>query len=127
MAALLAALTLTGCGAQTTTQLVHRFVANANARHVAAAERAFAPEPAFQWFSARGRTGPEAYDRSTLRAYLGRLDARLAITRFGAGYDPRRDLVDFGGMIRIGAAAAKPFKGAASCATGAPLLIVWSM
>jgi len=68
-------------------------------------------------------------NRSTIPAWVrtrhGAHD-RLSIQRMGAGYDPTRGIVNFAGKIERNGRV-KDFKGAATCAHGAPLLIVWSM
>ena len=98
----------------------------------------WAPEPYFQWFSARapgGRSGAQAYDRATLAAYFRarvRTHERLVLTKLGAGDDPNRNIVNFGGYLRrsardIHSTKPQPFKGAADCRLGDPSLIVWSM
>ena len=57
---------------------------------------------------------------------------KIRLTEFSAGYDPKRNIVDFGGkLIRSADDASrtpKPrdFKGAADCKSGHPSLIVWS-
>jgi hypothetical protein len=129
----------TRCGGATTTALVRSFVANRNAGRSAASVRAWASEPAFQWYSTGSpgeRLGPRAYDRATLRAYFDEralAHERLVVQAFGAGYDPKRDIVNFAGMLvrtaddRAGTPAPQSFKGAATCRTGVPKLIVWSM
>jgi hypothetical protein len=117
---------------------VRTFAADMNAGRAGSAARLWAPEPYFQWYSTGGagrRLGPSAYDRSTLAAYfLARAHAheRLTIVQLGAGYDPRRNIVNFAGKLirRAGDTrpqAPQPFKGAAACRGGTPTLIVWSM
>jgi hypothetical protein len=57
---------------------------------------------------------------------------KIRLTQFGAGYDPKRNIVDFGGkLIRSADDASRTpitrdFKGAADCRSGHPSLIVWS-
>ena len=72
--------------------------------------------------------------RSTLLAYFrnrARRHERIRIVKLGAGYDPARDIVNFGGKLTRraddGRTSVKDFKGAADCSTGSPRLIVWSM
>jgi hypothetical protein len=54
-----------------------------------------------------------------------------AATKLGAGYDPKRNIVNFGGKILRRADGVKRrllnFKGAADCVSGGPSLIAWSM
>jgi hypothetical protein len=114
------------CGSLTTTALLDRFVAGYNAGRATAAMRAIAPEPAFRWFSARDRSGPAAYDRSTLRAYLARPHEHRTIAGLRTGYDAERNLVHFSGLLVLAGADRRSFKGAASCASGRPLIAVWS-
>jgi hypothetical protein len=45
------------------------------------------------------------------------------VTEIRAGYDPQRNIVNFGGKLAPG----KDFKGAAICTAHGPRLIVWSM
>ena len=128
-----------GCSADATKALVRSFVQGYGAGHVRAIDRMFAPEPRFQWFSS-GKPGdraqPAADDRSTLRAYFRarvRKHERIRIAQLGAGYDPRRRIVNFGGKLIRTADDIRPrrgptdFKGAADCVTGRPTFIVWSM
>jgi len=98
----------------------------------------WAPAPRFRWFSAGppgARLGQRAYDRSTLVAYFRsriRAQEQIRLTLLQAGYDPTRDIVNFGGKLVRSARDIRPrgpqdFKGAADCVSGRPLLIVWSM
>jgi hypothetical protein len=127
-----------GCGAATTKTLIHEFIRAYAAGRVASIDRLWAPEPRFQWFSTGppgARLGKKAYERATLAGYFRsrvRAHERLRITRLGAGYDPKRDLVNFAGkLVRsaddISSEAPHDFKGAADCVTGRPVFIVWSM
>jgi hypothetical protein len=111
------------CTAAATIALVNAFVRDYNGKRPVAAATRFAPEPAFQWFSAPDRLAGRAYDRATLVAYFHRRHAPLHVVRIRAGYDPARDIVDFSGKL----AANKDFKGAATCTPHGPSLIVWSM
>jgi hypothetical protein len=126
------------CTAATTKALVRSFVADYDQGRVAAINRMWAPEPYFQWFSTRapgGRSGAQAYDRATLVAHFRarvRAHERLVLTQLEAGYDPTRDIVNFGGYLLrsaddIHSPARHSFKGAADCRSGSPSLIVWSM
>lgn len=125
------------CTAKATKALVHRFVADYNGGRIAAADRLWAPEPRFQWFSSRGperRLGSSAYDRATLSSYIRarmRFHERIRLTELDAGYDPRRNIVNFSGKLVRSADDLRPrlfdFKGAADCPSGQPSLIVWSM
>jgi hypothetical protein len=126
-----------GCTAEATKALVRRFVADYNGGRVAAADRLWAPEPRFEWFSTRGpgrRLGPGAYNRATLASYFRtrvRVHEQIRLTKLGAGYDPKRNIVNFGGKIVRSADDLRPtpldFKGAADCESGRPSLIVWGM
>ena len=127
------------CTADATKSLIQSFVRGYAAGHVAAIDRMFAPEPRFEWFSAgkpASRYGSVAENRATLRAYFRarvRKHERIRITRLGAGYDPARQIVNFGGKLIRRADDIRPrrgptdFKGAADCVTGRPTFIVWSM
>jgi hypothetical protein len=98
----------------------------------------WAPEPYFQWYSTIGpgsRLGSKAYDRTTLAAYFrarARMHERIVLTQLRAGYDAKRNLVNFGGkLVRsaddLHASGPRDFKGAAACRATGPTLIVWSM
>jgi len=123
------------CTASRTKTLIRTFVAEYNRGRADAADRLWAKEPYFQWFSAAGRYGPKAYDRASLAPYFrGRvlLHERIVLTKLGAGYDPKRNIVNFSGMLvrsadDLEAGAPRPFKGAADCTAAGPILIVWSM
>jgi hypothetical protein len=127
-----------GCTAASTTHLVYAFVASFNRGRVEAAERVWAPAPRFQWYSTAQpgtRLGRRSKDRSTLASYFrsrARVHEQIRLTQFHAGYDPRRNEVNFGGkLIRSANDASGPpkqrdFKGAADCKSGHPSLIVWS-
>lgn len=126
------------CSAAATEELVHRFVRNYAAGRVVVIMRMWAPEPRFQWFSAgspRERSGREAQNRATLTAYFRarvRARERLRVTGVGAGYDAKRQIVNFGGkLIRSGRdirqRPPQDFKGAADCVSRHPTFIVWSM
>lgn len=127
-----------GCTASATEMLVRTFVRRYDRADVAAADRLWAHEPYFQWFSSGppgARLGASAYNRATLAHYFrsrARVHERLRITELHAGFDPQRNIVNFSGkLVRNTAdlAAGPPhdFKGAAACANGGPILIVWSM
>jgi hypothetical protein len=127
-----------GCTASATTALVQTFVRRYDRGDVAGAARLWAPEPYFQWFSARppgARLGANAYDRATVAGYFrSRARARewLRITELHAGFDPQRNIVNFAGKLVRSAAdltagTPRDFKGAAACVNGDPVLIVWSM
>lgn len=82
-----------------------------------------------------GRAGQSPRDRATLAAYFRtrvRKHEKLVLTKLGAGYDPKRNLLNFGGkLVRsaddLPATGPKDFKGAAACRSTGPALIVWSM
>jgi hypothetical protein len=126
-----------GCTAGATRAVVHEFVGDFNTGRVSRIGALWAPAPRFQWYStiAPGRRlGAAAEDRSTLAAYFrvrARLHERIRLTKLGAGYDPKRNIVNFGGRLVRSADDLRPtphdFKGAADCVSGRPLLIVWSM
>jgi hypothetical protein len=127
-----------GCTADSTTRLVYGFVASFNRGKVEAAVGVWAPAPRFQWYSTSRpgkRLGSSSMDRSTLASYFrsrARMHEKIQLIQFGAGYDPKRDIVDFGGKLirRADDASRTPrqrdFKGAADCRSGHPSLIVWS-
>lgn len=127
-----------GCGAATTKALIHEFIRDYAAGRVAVIDRFWAPAPRFQWFSTGppgARLGEKAYNRATLTGYFRsrvRVQERIRITQLGAGYDPKRDIANFGGkLVRsaddIRSRAPHDFKGAADCVSGRPVFIVWSM
>jgi hypothetical protein len=127
-----------GCGAATTKTLIHEFVRDYGAGRVAIIDPLWAPAPRFQWFSTGppgARLGTKAYQRATLAGYFRsrvRVHERIRITQLGAGYDAKRDIVNFGGkLVRsaddIRSRAPHDFKGAADCVSGRPFFIVWSM
>jgi hypothetical protein len=127
------------CSADTTRALVRSFVRDYDAGRVAAIDRMWAPAPRFQWFSTGKpgeRAGRPAHVRSTLARYFRsrvKVHERLRLTKLGAGYDPARDIVHFGGKLVRSADDIRrrrpphDFKGAADCVSGRPMLIVWSM
>jgi hypothetical protein len=133
------------CTAVATEALVHQFVGDFNTRRLARIDRLWAPAPRFQWYSAPRRYGDASKNRATLIAYLRarvREHERILLTQLGAGYDPQRKLVDFGGKLTRSADDIRPqlvrgpdgqrpirhsFKGAADCVSGHPVLIGWSM
>jgi hypothetical protein len=117
---------------------VYTFVRKYARGRVAAIDRLWAPKRRFQWFSTGKpgeRAGRPARVRATLAAYFRsrvRVHERLVLTQLGAGYDPARRLVHFGGKLLRSADDLRPprlkdFKGAADCVSGHPMLIVWSM
>jgi hypothetical protein len=128
-----------GCTADATKALIASFVRGYGAGRVGAIDRMFAPAPRFAWFSAgkpQSRLGMPSHARSTLAAYFRarvRKHERIRIVRLGAGYDPRRRIVNFGGELIRSADDIRPrrgptpFKGAADCLSGRPTFIVWSM
>lgn len=128
--------------------LVHRFVRNFDTGRLRAIDALWAPAPRFQWYSTTGpgkRLGAAAYDRATLIPYLrGRVRAheRLVLVKLGGGYEPSRQIANFGGKLTRTADDISPqlvpgprgprprrrdFKGAADCVDGHLSLIVWSM
>jgi hypothetical protein len=126
------------CTAGATKALVRAFVRGYDRGQIGAVIRMWAPAPRFQWFSTGppgARLGERARDRRTLVTYFQtrvRAGERIRLTLLGAGYDPVRDVVNFGGrLVRtaedIRFRGPQDFKGAADCVSGRPLLIVWSM
>jgi len=127
------------CTADATKALVRSFVSGYAAGRVRAIDRMVAPAPRFHWFSAgppQARLGAPSQERSTLARYFRarvREHERIRIVRLGAGYDPHRRIVNFGGELVRSADDIRPrrgataFKGAADCVTGRPAFIVWSM
>ena len=126
------------CTADATQSLIRAFVRDYGRGQVIAIGRMWAPAPRFQWFSTGPpgtRLGERAKDRSTLVTYFQtRVRAReqIRLTLLRSGYDPARDIVNFGGKLVRTAKDMRPrgpqdFKGAADCFSGRPLLIVWSM
>jgi hypothetical protein len=131
IAALLAAATLSGapCAQSNGLAAVRAFASAWDRGDVASATALWAREPAFQWLSGPGRYGSAAYERSTLIRYVrsrARLHERLRIVTLRGGYDPRRNIFNFSGMLSRGGLV-KPFKGALTCVEPRALLIVWSM
>jgi hypothetical protein len=127
-----------GCGAATTKTLIHGFIRNYATGRVAIIDRLWAPAPRFQWFSTGppgARLGEKAYNRATLAGYFRsrvRVHERIRITQLAAGYDVKRDIVNFGGkLVRsaddVHSQSPQDFKGAADCVSGRPAFIVWSM
>jgi len=125
------------CDSPTTKRLVRSFARAVSIGDLDRADRAFAREPAFQWYSTTAparRLRAAAFDRASLRAYFRRRLARherLRVARLEANYEQRRDIGNFHGTLVRSADDMKPatyrFKGAASCARGRARLIVWSM
>jgi hypothetical protein len=111
-------------------KLVGSLVAAFNAGNDRAVDRIVAQEPAFEWFSATGRSpdarrlGAEAYDRSTLRAYVRqRHRHHERWTNVVSGSQPltlTREADDH----RLSRGEAKMDT---LCADGRPRIIVWSM
>jgi hypothetical protein len=131
-------ITLGVCTADATKAVVRAFVQAYNEGHVKLIDRMWARSPRFQWFSTGkpgARLGEPAHDRTTLAAYFRsrvRAHEKIRLTLLGAGYDPKRGIVNFGGKLVRSAKDIRPrgpqdFKGAADCVAGRPLLIVWSM
>ena len=126
------------CSASATRTLVRSFVSNYSRGRVATIDRFFAPATRFLWFSSGSpgaRLGPPSHVRATLAAYFRarvRVHERLRLTALRAGYDPAREIVNFGGkLVRsaddIRSRRPHDFKGAADCRAGVPRFIVWSM
>ena len=125
------------CTADATKALVRAFVRGFDRGEVRVIGRMWAPAPRFQWFSTGppgARLGERAKDRTTLVTYFRtrvRARERIRLTLLGAGYDPARNIVNFGGKLVRAADDLRPsrrdYKGAADCVSGRPTLIVWSM
>jgi hypothetical protein len=134
------------CAPTEARSVVLSFVRAFNAGEIRRLDRIFAADdgdgdaatPSFQWYSTGppgARLGRAAYDRTTLARYFRarvRVHEQIRLTRLGAGYDPRRRVVDFSGKLVRSADDLRPrppqeFKGAADCVAGHPTLIVWSM
>ena len=124
------------CPATTQVQLVRSFVTAFNAGNSRAVSRLFAPEPAFQWFSAIGpdqRIGKPAEDRSTIGAYIRRRHRHhdhLTLVRFGSKNE--QGGIDLTLLLRRRADDYRPrnlipAKQDSICASGRASLIVWSM
>jgi len=104
---------------------------------IAEVDRLWAREPAFEWYSTSApgeRFRAESKRRETLRGYFSERIAhreRLRITKYRSAPDTRRNLWHFHGRLLRSADDLKTrgfsFKGAATCRTGVPRLIVWSM
>jgi hypothetical protein len=126
-----------GCTAGAAKALVRTFVRQYSSGRVAAVMPLWAARPPFEWFSTGGpgaRLGARAHDRATLAAYFGtrvRVHERIRLVDLRAGYDAGRNIANFSGTLVRSADDLRPrrspFKGAAGCASGRPLLIVWSM
>lgn len=124
-----------GCSTATR-RLVRRFTQAASNGNADRADKTFAREPAFEWYSTTApgaRFNAAARDRTTLRAYLGGRIARherLRLTRLTARYERRRNITNFYGTLARTADDLKTtthrFKGAAACARQTQI-IVWSM
>jgi hypothetical protein len=133
------------CSAASVTTTIRAFVAAYDRGRVAAADRYFALEPRFEWFSGgpsgvgppESRLGARAHDRRTLRAYFAsraRQHDKLIVMQLNAGYDARQKIYHFGGKL-IRSSDDRPnrsrrqqdFKGAAVCRNTGPVLFVWSM
>ena len=125
------------CDSVTTMRLVRRFTRALTTGDRPAADRSFAREPAFQWYSTGApgaRLRAASHNRRTLRAYLRRRveqHERLRLQLLTARYEIRRDLGNFHGTLVRSADDLQPtsygFKGAATCARGQARIIVWSM
>jgi hypothetical protein len=130
--------TSAGCTAAATKGLIHTFVRDYGRGRIGVVDGLWAPAPRFKWFSTLApgaRLGVRAYDRKTLVGYFrarARVHEQLHLVKLAAGYDPARRIVNFAGkLVRsaddIAPRPPQPFKGAADCVSGRPLLIVWSM
>lgn len=125
------------CDSPTAERLVRAFARALSRGDARGAERLWAPEPGFQWYSTSApgeRLRAAAKDRASLLGYLRARAARherIGIRRLTASYEARRDVANFHGNLRRRADDLAPtsygFKGAASCVGGRPRLIVWSM
>ena len=146
-AALVAALALTAlpasaeaapCRPDATKRVVVGFLQAFNSGDIRSADRFFAAIGVFRWYSTTApgtRRGQAAYRRETLRPYLesrARARERLQLVRFRfSGPDGGSSLGHFSGSVRRSARGVTPrtflLRGAAECASGDPLLVLWSM
>jgi hypothetical protein len=126
------------CRADATKRVVVQFLQAFNAGDIRSADRFFAAIGVFRWYSTTApgtRRGRVAYRRETLRAYLesrARARERLQLLRFRfGGVDRGSALAHFNGSLRRSARGVTPrtflLRGAAECASGDPLLVLWSM
>ncbi len=126
-----------GCSKLAVEKSVGSFIRAFNAGEAAAAARRWAPEPAFEWYSADGpgqRLNAAARDRGSLAGYFqDRITHREQVRRivFKVNLDPRRGHGGFYGVLRRRADDLTPtiytYKGVVDCSSGRPWLIVWSM
>jgi hypothetical protein len=124
-----------GCSAATR-RVVRRFTQAVTNGDADRADKAFAREPPFEWYSTTApgeRLNAAAHDRTTLRAYFSSRIERheqLRLTRLTARYERRRNITNFHGTLSRSAddlkTATHRFKGAASCGRQTRI-IVWSM
>jgi hypothetical protein len=129
------AATHTNCAA-TTRRIVRRFTHAVTDGNADRANKTFASEPAFEWYSTTApgaRLNAVARDRTTLLGYFRDRIARherLRLTRLTARYERRRNITNFHGTLARSAddlaTATHRFKGAATC-RGRTRMIVWSM
>jgi hypothetical protein len=126
------------CRPAATRNVVEEFLRSFSAGDVRTADRLFASIGVFRWYSTTApgaRLGRGAYVRETLRAYLearARVREWLRLVRFRfTSADDANSLGHFNGVLRRSARGHPPrtylFKGTAECASGDPLLVVWSM
>jgi hypothetical protein len=126
------------CRSDATKRVVVQFLRAFNAGDIRSADRFFAAIGVFRWYSTTSpgtRRGQAAYRRETLRPYLeSRAQARerLQLVRFRfSGVDGGSSLGHFSGSVRRSARGLTPrtflLRGAAECASGDPLLVLWSM
>lgn len=119
-----------------TRDVVRRFTRAIRDANADRADDAFAPEPAFQWYSTTApgaRLNAAAVDRTTLRAYFRDRVARherLRHIRLTTFYERRRNITHFHGTLARNAddlvTTTQSLKGAATC-RGRVRIIVWSM
>jgi hypothetical protein len=130
-----AATTRSNC-TSTTRQVVKRFTRAIRDGSADRADKTYAREPAFEWYSTTApgtRLNADARDRTTLREYFRDRIARherLRLTRLTAFYERRRNITHFHGTLARSAdnlpVTTHHFKGAATC-RGRTRIIVWSM
>jgi hypothetical protein len=126
------------CRSDSTKRVVVQFLRAFNAGDTRKADRFFASIGVFRWYSTTApgtRIGQAAYRRETLRPYLerrARAREQLQLLQFRfSGVDGGSSLGHFSGSVRRSARGFTPrtflLRGAAECASGDPLLVLWSM
>lgn len=107
--------------------VVVAFLTDYNAGRTGLADRFFAPEPAFEWYSERTlRQGSAAFERSTLESYLQQRRAdgdMLTLVTLEMNF-VRDGVGNFGSVFKRGSVEIQS-KGAIDCRSGK--FIVWSL